>query len=797
MNGGKIMANITKYVKMLMRKGLKTELSTLDEAEIGLATDTKEVFVGANGGNVQLAKQSDVKDNQDKVRILSESLISKSHGISITDTLGTNVHELQYTTNFPLLRQKGVKIARESILWDKVETTQGVYNFTPTGINYDTFIQRMVDNDIKPYMILMPSNTLYTTALNSSLDTDAKRTAFANFAGATAAHFKNKNIIWEIYNEPNGSWAWTPQTDGAYHYSELVKKTAPLIKQNDPTAFVVAPALFGPESFTNTGNIAYGLTWLEETFKNGILDYIDAVSVHPYRDVNPETVIADYKKIRTLIKTYSDRDIPIVCGEWGYSSTPNWDGTGSSAVVPDELTQAQYVSRMLLINNYQNIPVTIYYDWKNDGQSTSAVESNFGLMQYDQTTPKQAATAYQTLSQTLDGYYFTERIDTGSHDDYVFKYINADSEVAYVYWTVGSDRNFTLITEGAVSGTIVSMLGTSTTLASTTNPTLSLGKSPAYLLIDGKQTVTIATPQRLRDAVEQAQDFLKEWTNDSFVEDNSKNITLADLDTLVKRGEYRIVDSANSFWGGVLVFGRDVGISEVSAEVGQIRFNSLTQVWDFRSCTVSGGVRTWKAWKTIFTKKEFDYTTQLDNTDLNTVKTNGSKRVVNTNTNTPYSNFFGAINVIGAVETGGGAGEFAQLAVGYIGNRLLVRSATVSGGTPSFTAWEEFAKLSTVQSYTWTTPSSLLNGATVNSGESFQHTKISTGVVYLQGAVNSPSTGTGLNVKVYTLPTGSRPTKTRYIKNDVGKFRIDVNGDITILETTQTFFAIIDNFLGV
>ena len=55
------MASITKYVKMLMRKGLKADIKTLDEAEIGLATDTKEVFVGTSAGNVQLAKQSDVE----------------------------------------------------------------------------------------------------------------------------------------------------------------------------------------------------------------------------------------------------------------------------------------------------------------------------------------------------------------------------------------------------------------------------------------------------------------------------------------------------------------------------------------------------------------------------------------------------------------------------------------------------------------------------------------------------------------------------------------------------------------
>jgi hypothetical protein len=61
------MANIIKYAKMLMRKGLKADLTTLDEAELGLATDTKEVFVGANDGNIQLATQTSVDNLQTSV----------------------------------------------------------------------------------------------------------------------------------------------------------------------------------------------------------------------------------------------------------------------------------------------------------------------------------------------------------------------------------------------------------------------------------------------------------------------------------------------------------------------------------------------------------------------------------------------------------------------------------------------------------------------------------------------------------------------------------------------------------
>jgi len=55
------------------------------------------------------------------------------------------------------------------------------------------------------------------------------------------------------------------------------------------------------------------------------MEYLDAVSVHPYREglMSPETAIYDYKKLRGLIDTYSPtgkKNIPIINSEWGYSS---------------------------------------------------------------------------------------------------------------------------------------------------------------------------------------------------------------------------------------------------------------------------------------------------------------------------------------------------------------------------------------------------------------------------------------------------------------------------------------------
>jgi hypothetical protein len=49
-----------EIVKIIQRKGLKVDLPTLDEGELGFATDTKELFIGSGTENVLIAKESDI-----------------------------------------------------------------------------------------------------------------------------------------------------------------------------------------------------------------------------------------------------------------------------------------------------------------------------------------------------------------------------------------------------------------------------------------------------------------------------------------------------------------------------------------------------------------------------------------------------------------------------------------------------------------------------------------------------------------------------------------------------------------
>jgi parallel beta-helix repeat protein len=50
----------TQIVKLIQRRGLKENLLSLDEGEIGFTTDTHELFIGSSQGNILLAKKSDI-----------------------------------------------------------------------------------------------------------------------------------------------------------------------------------------------------------------------------------------------------------------------------------------------------------------------------------------------------------------------------------------------------------------------------------------------------------------------------------------------------------------------------------------------------------------------------------------------------------------------------------------------------------------------------------------------------------------------------------------------------------------
>ncbi len=340
--------------------------------------------------------------------------------LAIPNGLGVNIHFTGEPTDLDLIAEAGFRFIRMDFTWASVEKTKGVYEFE----SYDALTEGCEKRGIRILYILDYSNRLYEPEL--SVRTEEGRRAFADFAEAAAKRFSGKGILWEIWNEPNISQFWKPQPD-IENYCLLVSATASRVKSADPSGLLVAPA---------TSGIPFD--WLEECFKRGLLEWIDALTVHPYRSQPPETVIKDYEKLRTLIKRYAPegKDIPIISGEWGYSLI-NWDKARLS-----EEQQAQYLVRMFLVNLYQGVQVSIWYDWKDDGTDPDEREHHFGTMSHD-LNPKPAYLSAKALFSILGGYSIEERLNLKKDGDFALRLRNGEKE-AIAFWTTEEDHEVEL-----------------------------------------------------------------------------------------------------------------------------------------------------------------------------------------------------------------------------------------------------------------------------------------------------------------------------------------------------------------
>jgi hypothetical protein len=382
-------------------------------------------------------------------------------GSAVPDGLGVNIHFAGDPQDLDLIRDAGFRFIRMDLSWARVERQKGIYDFEKAG--YDLLTAGCTRRGIRILYIFDYSNNLYEQ--EQSVRTESGRKAFAAFAEAAARRYAGKGVFWEIWNEPNLKQFWSPQP-GVDDYCRLVEEVAPRIRQADPSGAVVAPA---------TSGIPFD--WLEACFKRGLLVWIDVLSVHPYRSEPPENAIDDYAKLRKLIGQYAPegKQVPIISGEWGYSNI-NWDQTRLS----DE-QQACYLVRMYLTNLHQRIPVSIWYDWKNDGTDPNEREHNFGIVGHE-LKPESAYVAMKTLCSTLAGYTIEEQLDPARGNDSVLL-LTKESHRALALWTTDTDHEVTLALD-ASGGILVDMLGQSKPISWQADQLrLTVSGSPQYLLV--------------------------------------------------------------------------------------------------------------------------------------------------------------------------------------------------------------------------------------------------------------------------------------------------------------------------
>ena len=92
-----------------------------------------------------------------------------------------------------------MKWVRRGFIWESIEREKGVYDFS----QYDRFVNDCEKRGLKIIGCMAFSNKLY-----GHVKDEPARSAYADFAAELVKHYKGRNVIWEIWNEPNTMTFW-------------------------------------------------------------------------------------------------------------------------------------------------------------------------------------------------------------------------------------------------------------------------------------------------------------------------------------------------------------------------------------------------------------------------------------------------------------------------------------------------------------------------------------------------------------------------------------------------------------
>ncbi|MEM1057698.1 MAG: cellulase family glycosylhydrolase [Verrucomicrobiota bacterium] len=325
----------------------------------------------------------------------------------------------------------GFRGFRRGIYWDEVDKGDGTYDFSA----WDKEFKHAHDKGMRIIGCFFGNNKKYEDDGIGGIQTEEGRQAFAKFAAAAAEHYKDYDIIWEIWNEPNVRTFWRKNKkpvgdvptamhnsqEFADEYSALVKEVAKEMKKADPDAIIAAG------SVSNYWKPSY--KWTEACFKNGVLDSgVTVWSVHPYGVKRPEDFTEGHEITRDLLKKYGHPEMPMLNTERGFAikehqgggevANEGWSGGPAEKA---EIFQAWHYVRQFMMDQMHGLRLTTWYEVGGD---------KFGLIKN-----RPVVTAAKVMNQQLKGYKYVKRLDSGNELDYVLLWENRDGGQKLVAWT--------------------------------------------------------------------------------------------------------------------------------------------------------------------------------------------------------------------------------------------------------------------------------------------------------------------------------------------------------------------------
>jgi hypothetical protein len=313
----------------------------------------------------------------------------------------------------PRITDGGMADVRDELYWQLVEPTAGAFNFPA---NYDAYMTALGNAGISPLIELTFENANYDGGQTPY--TVAGFNAYARYATEVLRHYGNRIRAVEIWNEYNGSFAKGPATlDRAGTYTKMLKTAYAAIKAARPDVTVVGGATAGVP-----------LPYFEKLFAAGALDFMDAVSIHPYRPAStPEGLEVQIAALQALMARYGASK-PIWVTEIGW---PLHASVAPGDQEVDESIQAQFLVRSCVLLASAGVRRVYWYELRDDD-----TDPLMGLVLNDSSfTRRKAHAAMKNLNAQLRTARFVAREQTAAHV-YSLRFAATNGRELRVLWAL-------------------------------------------------------------------------------------------------------------------------------------------------------------------------------------------------------------------------------------------------------------------------------------------------------------------------------------------------------------------------
>lgn len=343
--------------------------------------------------------------------------------------VGVGTHLNSYIGNVSeytdIVKNYGFNSIRDGFSWNASLDESGEIKVTGKIIKTDLLFSKVIpDSESMSLLFVLGYGSNYYTN-GDYPQNKGEVDKFVDYVGWVANKYKGKVKYYEVWNEwllgtGIGSVKNRPN-DAIFMY--LVQQSYKKIKEIDPNAIILAGAI-NPLHENE-------VLWLRDLINEGLMNYVDGVSIHPYsfnepaRVRKPEDSIAAIDKFSSYISSSVGQRIPLYITEMGYPTGTEFKGGVSTAEAAQDI-----IKYTLLAASHSYIKGLWWYDLIDDGKNSRDKEDNFGLL-YTTQENKDSALLLKALLPIIKN----NKVKTTIDNDGVYHAILSDGKI--ISWHPG------------------------------------------------------------------------------------------------------------------------------------------------------------------------------------------------------------------------------------------------------------------------------------------------------------------------------------------------------------------------